>query len=251
MKSLIKKIVTFVTIFVAISCKDGTSMIKLETQKYFTEPKIAKFVDNVQQGKVALVNEGLRSGIDPNVTGIDGFRPIHFVFFAKDTGTLKVLLAAGADPNARLKNGNTPLHFAARMPDPDFCRILLAAGANPNAQGENEKPVIHEALTSHQPEVLKLLVGAGANINVVWGGTTPMLAAMKMFLWDMASTLVSLNADIAFRDNTGKNATERFCFQISKVPSTPENNKGITALMNAFKRRGIVPQCEAQLSKFH
>ncbi len=74
-------------------------------------------VDDVQRGDAGRVRQALAAGVSAYASGTQGFRPIQFVFVAKDAEVLKVLLAAGADAMARLENGNTPLHFAVRMPN--------------------------------------------------------------------------------------------------------------------------------------
>lgn len=225
-------------------------MRHLESSKYFSNPEVAAFVDDVQNGNISRVKKALAAGISANAPGISGFRPIHFVFVAKDAEVLKLLLAAGADPMARLENGNTPLHFAVRIPNPDFTRVLLAAKADPNAIGADHLPVFQEALSAREPEILRLLAAAGANINVVWGGSTPLMGAMISFSWDMAATLIDMQADVSFINKHGENVVDIFCQKVRKIPPTAMNNKGIPAIYAAFKRRGIAVPCEAELQKF-
>lgn len=232
------------------ACNESNSMRPLDSNKYFASPEVAAFVDDVQRGDIARVKKGLAAGISANAEGIKGFRPIHFVFVAKDAEVLKLLLAAGADPMARLENGNTPLHFGVRMPNPEFTRVLLGAGADPNAAGANHKPVLEEALGSEEPEILRLLARAGANINVVWGGTSPLMSAIITSSWDMAVSLLDLNVDLAFRDNLGAGAVDKFCAKVKKITPTDTNRKGIPALNAAFKRRGIAVPCEPEMQKF-
>ena len=232
------------------ACHESNSMRPLDSSKYFASAEVAVFVDDIQRGDLARVKKGLAAGISANATGTQGFRPIHFVFAAKDAEVLKLLLAAGADPMARLENGNTPLHFGARMPNPEFTRVLLAAGADPNAQGANHKPVVEEALGSEEPENLRLLSRAGANLNVVWGGSSLLMSAIITSSWDMAVSLLDLNADLGYRDNLGAGAVDKFCAKVRKVTPTDTNRKGIPALNSAFKRRGVTVPCETEMQKF-
>lgn len=243
------QIFTLLAIF-PISCRESHSMPPLDSGKYFSSPDVAAFVDDVQRGNATRVKKALGAGVSANAEGIEGFRPIHFVFAATDAEVLKLLLAAGADPMARLENGNTPLHFGARMPNPEFTRVLLAAGADPNAQGANHKPVAEEALGSDEPENLRLLARAGANLNVVWGGSSLLMSAIVTSSWDMAVSLLDLNADLAYRDNLGSGAVDKFCAKVKKVTPTANNRKGIPALNAAFERRGIPVPCEAEMQKF-
>lgn len=234
----------------ALASPESTAMDPLDSSRYFSDPAVAAMVDDIQRGKLARVQQHLAAGINPDAPGISGFRPIHFVFAASDAAVLKALLAGGADPKAKLDNGNTPLHFAVRMPNPDFTAVLLASGADPNARGENDKPVIHEALSSHAPEILRLLARAGADLNVVWGYETPLCAAIIIFQWPMAATLLDLNADLAYRDRAGKTAVDRFCERANRVPPNPANSSGIIQLFAAFRARGIQPPCAALEQKF-
>src|SRR6218665_1526753 len=129
-------------------------MRAVDSGKFYSDPKIVSFVNDVGQGNLAQVKRALENGISANVEGAKGFRPIHFAFFPRKPDVLKCLLEAGADAKAAIANGNTPLHFSVRLPDPEFTRVLLNAGADPGARGENGKPVIHEALSSGEPEVI-------------------------------------------------------------------------------------------------
>jgi ankyrin repeat protein len=233
-----------------LACTEGATMRALDSSRYFSDPRVAAMVDDVQRGDAGRVRQALAAGVSANAPGTQGFRPIHFVFVAKDAEVLKVLLAAGADPMARLENSNTPLHFAVRMPNPDFTRVLLGAKADPNARGDNGKPVVHEALSSHEPENLRLLSTARADINVVWGGGTPLMSAVTVYLWDMATSLLDLGADASFANRTGLRAVDRFCKTASQVPADAENRRGILRLVDAFQRRGVAMPCEATIQKF-
>lgn len=225
-------------------------MQALESAKYFSSPEVAGLVDDVQNGNVLRVQKALAAGVPANAQGIQGFRPIHFVFGAKDAEVLKLLLAAGADPMARIENGNTPLHFAVRMPNPDFTRVLLAAKANPNATGANNKPVIREALSSHEPEILRMLAAAGADINVVWGGRRPLMAAIVTLSWEMVETLLNLNAGVSAQDSNNEDAVVTYCRTLKKLTPTSTNRKGVLATHASFIRRGIAIPCEADVQKF-
>ena len=225
-------------------------MDALNSSRYFSDPAVAKFVDQVQAGDVARVKQALAAGISPNAEGADGFRPIHFVFVAPKADVLRELLSAGADPNARLANGNPPLEFAVRMANPDFTAALLAAKADPNARGENNAPVIHTAITYPTVRNVELLVKAGADINVVWGGNSPLMAAVTAFKWEMAAVLLKLNADPAWTNDIGKGAVERFCRHLNGLPATSKNKAGTSALVDAFAARGVVLPCATDAARF-
>jgi ankyrin repeat protein len=233
-----------------LSCGKDLKMSALDSSKYFTDSRVSAFVDDVQRGNVARVREALAAGIDPNVEGIEGFRPIHFVFVAKDTETLKALLEAGADPNARLANGNTPLHFAVRLPNSAFTQVLLHYKADPNSRGENGKPVIHEAVFSDQSSNVILLIKDGADINAEWGGGTPLYNAISSGSWDIATNLLELGAQTTHQDKRGKTAVDLFCGDLSRIRITDKTRKSIPSLYKAFMSRGVSLNCDKELSRF-
>jgi len=225
-------------------------MTFLDSRKYFPDPVVASFVDKVQRGSLADVKKALRDGVNANALGTNGYRPIHFVYNAPDASVLKELLAAGADPMARLENGNTPLHFAVRMPNPEFTQVLLAAGADPNAKGEHGKPVLTESLSSHAPKILEILVKAGARIDAEWGGSTPVMTAIVTYSWEMATTLIDLNANLHFKNSAGKTAIDKMCQRAEQIPASDMNKKGIMSLYQAIRKRNIAVPCEHLLAKF-
>ena len=226
-------------------------MSALDSSKYFPDPKVASFVDDVQQGDVNRVRAGLAMGIDPNALGNKGFRPINFVFFAKEAEVLRLLLAAGANPNSPLENGDTPLHYSVRNRNPEFTRALLTAGANPNGRGENGKPHIHEAISQEDAAgQVKLLHDAGADINVVWGGFTPVMRALWVGRWEIARVLIDLGADLSFRDASGFTALDRACQFMNKIPVNRGNREGISALVISLSRRNLSLPCQADVERF-
>src|SRR5687768_4660372 len=74
----------------------GTTAVKLDPRSYFPDPRIARFVADVQDGDLGRVRSGLKEGVDPNSEGREGFRPLFFVFAASTADVARVLLASGA-----------------------------------------------------------------------------------------------------------------------------------------------------------
>ena len=226
-------------------------MTVLDSNRYFANATVARFVDDVQGGRVDRVVAALRAGQDPNVAGNDGFRPIHFVFAARDPGVAEALLAAGADPNARTAIGNTPLHYAVQAPTADFTRVFLQYKADPNARGASEKPVLVAALDSPVSEtVLPMLVAAGADVNVVWAGNPPLQLAIASLEWKSADTLLSLKADATLRNLRGQDAGTTFCRLLQRVQPTPNNRHDIVRVGDALKARGATLACDDKLNQF-
>jgi hypothetical protein len=244
-----------------IACQEGNSMgiraSKLNVEKYFPDPVVTKFVEAVQDGNLPRVTEMIAAGMNPNIQGNNGFRPLFFVFPSATADVARALLAAGADPNARLQDLSTPLYFAVRLENSAFTQALLQAKADPNARVENDKPVVHEAVRSNQPLQLKLLAQAGVDINVVWGSGTPLYAAIGAQAWKMATMLLDLGAETNWRKSGGLNqytAAESFCNQLMRangpVQPTLQNRKDVIDLFVAFERRGVVLACAEQATRF-
>jgi ankyrin repeat protein len=225
-------------------------MKKLESSRYFSDPQTAAFVDHVQEGDVEAVRAGLKGGVDPNAEGKEGFRPIHFAFFAEKPDVLKVLLGAGADPNAALNKENTPLIFSVRTPDAEFTRALLAAGANPNKAGENGKPPLHEALYQSQPAHIEALATGGADINAVWSGANPTMSAVEIANWEGARILLEHGADLAPKNRQGETAMDLACQAFKRYPANAENKRGVQSLLKAFTQRNASLPCAAEVEKF-
>lgn len=225
-------------------------MDALKSSRYFSDPVVAAFVDDVQSGNVARVKKALAAGVSPNAPGSDGFRPIHFVFVAPKADVLRELLAAGADPNARLTNGNAPLHFAVRMPNPDFVAALVATKADVNAIGDSKEPVIHTATAFPGNQALDQLVKAGADINVVWAGKTPLIHAIAEMTWKSAATLLRLGADVSLKDRRGETAADWWCGQLKGQPVVDKYRPDVLALADAFAARGVTLACAAEVQRF-
>lgn len=248
---IIVGLVTFFFIIGIISIIKQTGSIKLDSAKYFSDPKVASFVDHIQMGDVKSVQADLTAGINPNSPGFEGFKPIHFVFAAKEADVLKLLLEAGADPNARISSGNIPLIFSVRMENLEFTRALLAAGADPNTSGAYDKPPIHEVIDNFYPAQIGLLAGMGANINAVWGGGTPLASAFMVANWEAARILIDLGADFSWKDRLGETPLDLACETIKKVPPEFGNNKaGVKGVVDALKKRNITLPCANDVVRF-
>lgn len=222
----------------------------LDPSKYFSDPKLIAFVDDVQRGNLADVQRAIAGGINVNAEGAHKFRPVFFALLPKDTAVLKALLAAGAKPDARLENGDTVLRTAVRLPTAEYTAVLLDAGVDPNTRGENDKPAIHDAINAEVPATIRLLAKHGADINVVWGGDPPLIAALLASEWTMATVLLELGADTSYKDRLNRTAESVFCRQVSRITPVPKNKAEIPPLAKAFADRGVHLSCEAELGKF-
>jgi ankyrin repeat protein len=240
-------------VFLSAGCHgaETVSMTVLDTARYFTDPRDAAFAELVQKGDVAGVKAALQAGQDVNAGGLKGFRPLHFVFAARDAGVARVLLAAGADPGARIANGNAPLHYAVQQKSADFTAVLLQYKADPNARGRANQPVLFTALDSPIPDqVLPLLVHAGADVDAVWGNNTAVQSAMIGLTWKAAAALLALGADPALRNPHGEDAGMVFCSLLERLAPTTTNHQAVWAVGAALKARGVSLACDDGLARF-
>lgn len=231
----------------------GIQASPLDTSRFFKDPRLAEFADDLQRGDLSRVQAGLRAGIDPNATGMQGFRPIFFVFPAKNADAARALLAAGADPNVKLQDGTPPLLFAVRLENPEFTQVLLEYGADANSTRSDEQPVIHEAVLVEATENIRLLARAGADINAVWGGGTPLYRAINAWSLESAVALLDLGADTEWRKPTGRarmTAGENFCSDMQQRQPTVTNRGPIRELFAAFARRGVKLPCASEAARF-
>jgi hypothetical protein len=243
-------------VFGLSASQEGNSMgikaSKVNPDRYFSDPKVVAFVNDVQDGDLKKVNDAIRGGMDVNAEGKQGFRPLFFVFSAPNAEVAKALLAAGANPNVRLPEGATPLYYSVRFQNTGFTQALLAARANPNAKTENDKPILHEAVLAGEAEQVKLLAKAGADINVIWG-STPLYAALEASTFSVATALLDLGADTSWRSPGGKTqytAGELFCSFVPRMQPVAKSKKEIFDVFAAFERRGVALACKSESDRF-
>jgi ankyrin repeat protein len=138
----------------------------------------------------------LAAGANVNDAAADGSSALVRAAFAGNTGVARVLIDAGADVNAA-GAGYTALHAAALRGDHAIVHALLIAGANPDIQLTKGSPVrrfgsqwalpspmtgatpLLVAATYLEVDIIRTLLQARADhrLGLVYGGTTPLLAA--------------------------------------------------------------------------
>ncbi|MEO1614388.1 MAG: ankyrin repeat domain-containing protein [Planctomycetota bacterium] len=141
-----------------------TTKAPLPPQMYSPEA----FRDAALKGKLRVVERCLKSGMDVNEIGAEGFSALAMAAYGGHNDIVKVLLRAGAKVDARDREKMTPLFHAASGPAPNVVATLLDAGAEINAVGgaENYTPLMM-ASAENQLEVVKLLLARGADQTMV------------------------------------------------------------------------------------
>ncbi len=96
-----------------------------------------------------------------------GLTALTYAVYARDVGTVKVLLDAGARPNARDVRGLTPLHAATvSWWDEGVASALLDCGADINAMSTlTGSTPLGGAILRRLVDVVKFLLRRGANPN--------------------------------------------------------------------------------------
>lgn len=107
----------------------------MKTYKEFFEskgrPKYTAIEKAILKDDINKLRSLLEAGENPNVDGIDGWRPIHYAsMFSGRLPMLKMLIDAGADVNAKTNTGDTPINMASVFASPESVKALLIAGAD-------------------------------------------------------------------------------------------------------------------------
>lgn len=223
----------------------------LDARKYFQDPRVAQMVEDIQTGREERVRAALSQGVSANAEGLDGLRPIHFVFSARSAKVAEVLLAAGADPNLPGAFGNTPLHYAVQQPTVDFTEVLLRYRADPAKPGAANKPVLNVALSSPvAAEILPMLKKAGANIDLLWGGYSPVQAAMVQQDWVSVVTLLQLGANPDIKSAQGETAAATFCRLLGRMRPGGVTATHIRKAGDLLGKERLSAECQGRLSAF-
>jgi ankyrin repeat protein len=131
-----------------------------------------------------------------------------------DVALLENFLANGADPNTRNSQGNTALHVACYYGERECASVLLNYKAEVNARGVDGKTPLHRAvlgvlvlepgvkysthkqIEDNQIDLVKLLVGRGGKVSLAdVSGDTPFDLAIQCDFYDCADLLTELGKD--------------------------------------------------------
>ncbi len=124
-----------------------------------------------------------------------------------DIAVVEELLGKGVDPNAKTKLGDSPLHVAAKKDMPEIIRLLIAKGADVNSREHNGKTPLIEAASAGRSANAEVFLKAGADINArdENGYTALMWAAMRGFA-EFVEVLLENGAEVNARSKDGRTA---------------------------------------------
>ncbi len=131
-----------------------------------------------RDGNVALLEQLLASGADPNVrAGVNDWTPLMHAIHKNQLGSVRVLLAHGARPDERGGAGVTALIMAAGYGYTDSVNLLLDAGASPYLKAADGTDALHAAVggaadidrftVGHcQTEAVRALIAAAPDLKL-------------------------------------------------------------------------------------
>jgi ankyrin repeat protein len=98
----------------------------------------------------------------------DGFTPLHLAGFFSQPEAVAELLRSGADADAVATNGSrlAVINSAAASRNSGIVKLILAAGANPNTQQHGGYTALHAAAQHNDREMIGALLDAGADPSI-------------------------------------------------------------------------------------
>ncbi|CAF4234575.1 unnamed protein product, partial [Rotaria sp. Silwood2] len=190
-------------------------------KKYFGRKK-ATYYKNPEHGLRVSAQRGLAcifqalarkipiSGLSkPNLR--DGLTLMHYAAIHNRSIIIGILILLGVDVNSKAEvnyvpNGGTPLHFACRHGSLDAASCLLGNMAAIQVDHQGWTPIHHAAFCDHVP-ILRLLYNKHPDVleqtTKDSRQSTPLLLAATSGALDAVQCLVSLDANIAYKDELG------------------------------------------------
>jgi hypothetical protein len=156
---------------------------------FFKKPEAATMADALARGDANAGLMGRAKGVDINIKGVGGTRPIHYVTrYANDLsmGSLRSMANLGADVSATDDEGNTPLGLAAARSSGIAVQILLGFSANPKTPSAGKLPIQIAFENGNRAAFETLaLYGPLQGPTYSHGSAGADLASMGLFEWDL------------------------------------------------------------------
>ena len=149
--------------------------------------------------------------------------PLHICSIRHSLYCAQELVRYGADLEVKDREMKTPLWYACSLPDRhELVDLLLEAGANPNAHTANSSTCLMAAVVAGEVEYVSMLIKHGVNVNGTMNDGTSAL-------WKAAK----LGEPLIVRE-----------LLLAKANPTICNDKAISPIDNAIKRRNLEPRFE-------
>jgi uncharacterized protein len=117
----------------------------------------------MREGRIELLAEFLRQGVDPNRPDARGFPPVIIASYNGQAEAVALLLEAGAAVDARDAKGSTALGGVAFKDEQAIARQLIAAGAEVDAPNDMGRTPLMFAVMFGRHAMVELLLEAGAD----------------------------------------------------------------------------------------
>ena len=158
------------------------------------------------EGDLEFVITLIKSDIDINGIGSEGFTPLMMAASENKTEIVSYLISSGADVN-KVCYGWTALLEAADEGSLESMKQLLDAGAKVNYYSSTDNPTaITMAASEGHLDCLKLLLQNGADINGIGESLPPLHIAAEEGKKEIIEYLISQKVSINKKDSAGRTA---------------------------------------------
>jgi len=170
------------------------------------QPRIDALVMACKEGDFDFVQTLIKSGIDVNSIGSNGFTPLMMATSHDEEKIVSYLLKQGADVN-KSYNGWTALIEAADEGAVKSMKLLLNAGADVNYYRTfDSQTAISMAASEGNLECLELLLDYGADMNGVGRSVPPLHNAAEEDQMDIINYLLTNKVIVNKKDAVGRTA---------------------------------------------
>ena len=155
-----------------------------------------------RNGQVEVVKYLLEQKANPEIAGVEGFKPLHNVSNPQIT---KLLLEAGANPNVKSNAYISPLLLSLGEDSLETLTLLLQHKADPDIEDKAGSTPLFQAATLGLVEGAKLLIKAGANVNKTnMVEETPLFMAVRLGNIEFVKLLKKSGVNLKQKNITGQ-----------------------------------------------
>ena len=182
-----------------------------EAERVEAKRKAVEFHKACVDGKVDVVRDLIKAGVDVNEANDDGKTPLYTAVSQYRVDVVRALIDAGADVNKVHDGwgGVTHLYYAANTGKEELVRVLIDAGADVNkADNDGETPLFaavrHGSMTS-----VRALIDANKRLDKGRNdGETPLHVAALYGHDDVIDALIAAGADPTKKNADGITARD-------------------------------------------